>query len=390
MENIPDRDSLKYKEGNQLRTARWLVHAKATNGFKSPDFWIILALLAAFTYVYYNILTDYHDIYLVIFFYPLIYAAIAYRLRGVVISGLVVLGILLPQVFLFGYDSYALLRVLLFAVFTFLVSGLGATLLNYLEQQLEAYDEITSLNEKLNSYIDRLESTRKQLIQSEKLNAIGQLAASVAHEINNPLGGVLVYSKLLLKKLKGDSFDKKEAAESLSKIETAVNHCSYIIKSLLDFSRQSEPEFGPASMDNIMKEVMALTGHQAKMNRVKVSLGDMASLPGIIADANQLRQVFVNLIVNAIQAMPDGGELSIRGSTNENGWLKVSMEDTGYGISPGDMDRLFTPFFTTKEKGSGTGLGLAVSYGITERHGGRIEVQSEVGEGSTFTVCIPR
>jgi len=212
MENIPDRDSLKYKEGNQLRTARWLVHAKATNGFKSPDFWIILALLAAFTYVYYNILTDYHDIYLVIFFYPLIYAAIAYRLRGVVISGLVVLGILLPQVFLFGYDSYALLRVLLFAVFTFLISGLGATLLNYLEQQLEAFDEITSLNEKLNSYIDRLESTRKQLIQSEKLNAIGQLAASVAHEINNPLGGVLVYSKLLLKKLKGDSFDKKEAA----------------------------------------------------------------------------------------------------------------------------------------------------------------------------------
>ncbi|MFC2070597.1 sensor histidine kinase [Chloroflexota bacterium] len=390
MDNISNGDISSHRESKHIRTARWLVRIKAVGGFRCIHFWIILVLLAVLTYIYYAVLTGFHDIYLIIFFYPLIYTALVYRLRGVVIGGLAVLGILLLHTLLFNYDSYALARVLLFAGFTFLISSLVATLLNYLEKQLDAYYEIVILNDELNRYIERLENTQKQLIQAEKLNAIGQLAASVAHEINNPLGGVLVYNRLLIKKLTDDSLDKQEAVENLKKIEKAIAHCSHIIKSLLDFSRQSEPELAPVSLESITEEVMALVAHQAEMNRVRVSIGNMSTLPEIVADARQLQQVFVNLIVNAIQAMPDGGELSIQGSIDEDSWLKVSVEDTGCGILPEDMDKLFTPFYTTKEREKGTGLGLAVSYGIIERHGGRIEVQSKFGEGSTFTVRLPR
>ncbi len=389
MDDTPSRERLYHQESKQLRVTEWLLKAKATKGIRSPHFWIILGLLAAFGYIYYAILTAFHDIYVILFFYPLIYAAITYRLRGVIISGLVFLGILIPHALLFTHEPYSLVRSLLFALFAFLISGFGATLLNYLEFQWEAYKEIMSLNRELNNYIERLETTQKQLIQAEKLNAIGQLAASVAHEINNPLAGVLIYSKLLIKKIGGDSFDKEEALNNLSKIELAVNHCSRIIRSLLDFSRQSEPVLKPLKMSDVIDQGMFLVGHQAEMKKVEVIREEATSLPLVMGDSGQLQQVFINLIVNAIQAMPDGGKLMIKSSTDGDNRVRVSVQDTGHGIAPENMDKLFTPFFTTKDEVKGVGLGLAVSYGIIERHGGRIEVQSEVGKGSTFTVFLP-
>jgi two-component system NtrC family sensor kinase len=288
-----------------------------------------------------------------------------------------------------AHDPEALARSLVFALFAFLVSSLWATLLNYLEQQVEASRQILALNEELNIYIERLETTQRQLIQAEKLNAIGQLAASVAHEINNPLAGVLVYSQLLTKRLKSDSFDKAEAIANLAKIEAAVNHCSRIIRGLLDFSRQSEPKLQPVTTSSIIDQVMLLVGHQAEMNKVQVIREEAPSLPPVMADFGQLQQVLVNLVVNAVQAMPGGGKLTIHTSLDKDGWVEVAVEDTGHGIAPEHMDKLFTPFFTTKEQGKGVGLGLAVSYGIIERHGGKIEVKSEVGKGSTFTIRLP-
>jgi signal transduction histidine kinase len=345
--------------------------------------------MVVFGYIYYGVLTAYHDIYVILFFYPLIYAAITYRLRGVLVNGAVFLGILLPHALLVARDPEALARSLLYALFAFLVSSLWATLLNYLEHQLEASREILALNEELNRYIERLESTQRQLIQAEKLNAIGQLAASVAHEINNPLAGVLVYAKLMTKKLNSDSLDKAEAIANLAKIEAAVGHCSRIIRGLLDFSRQSEPKLQPVTMGSVIDQVMLLVGHQAEMNKVQVIREEMPSLPPVMADFGQLQQVFVNLVVNAVQAMPDGGKLTIRSLLDKDGWVKTAVADTGHGIAPEHMDKLFTPFFTTKEQGKGVGLGLAVSYGIIERHGGKIEVKSEVGKGSIFTVRLP-
>ncbi len=377
------------KGSPRLRIIELLVRAKATAGLRSAHFWVISGLMVAFGYIYYGVLTEFHDVYVILFFYPLIYAAIVYRLRGVIASGLVFLIILLPNALLFSYDLYSLIRSLLFALFAFLVSGLGATLLNYLEGQLEAYNEIVSLNEELNSYIERLESTQRQLIHAEKLNALGQLSASIAHEINNPLAGVLVYSKLLSKKIGNESFDREEALTSLSKIESAVSHCSNIIRGLLDFARQSEPVLQPVAISNVIEQVLSLTGHQAEMNGVEVKREETSSLPSIMADFGQLQQVFINLVINAIQSMPDGGKLTIRTSFNEDNNVTVSVQDAGYGIAAVNMEKLFTPFFTTKEQGKGIGLGLAVSYGIIERHGGKIEVQSEVGKGSTFTVYLP-
>jgi len=387
MTETSGREHLQQKESPQLRIIEWLLRAKAPAGLRSSHFWIILGLMAALGYIYYGVLTAFHDVYVILFFYPLMYAAIVYRLRGVMVSGLVFLGILLPHALFFAYEPYSLTRSLLFAVFAFLISGFGATLLNYLEQQLEAYEEILSLNEELNSYIERLESTQKQLIQLEKMDALGQLAAAVAHEINNPLAGVLVYSKLLSKKVGNDSFDKEEVLSDLSKIGSAVSHCSQIVRSLLDFARQSEPAFGPVTISRVINAAMSLVSHQAKMKDVEVIREDMPSLPLVTADYRQLQQVFINLVVNAIQAMPDGGKLTIRSSLGEDGWVRVSVQDTGSGMTPENLERLFTPFFTTKEKGSG--LGLAISYGIVERHGGKITVESEVGKGSTFTVHLP-
>lgn len=391
MTNIPGKEPLQQhqKESPQLAIVKWLLGAKGTARIWSPHFWIISALTAGLSYVYYGVLTSFHDVYVVLFFYPLIYAAIVYRLRGVVIGWLVFLCIFLPHALLFSSDFYSLARSLLFAAFAFPISTLVAAQLNYLERQFEAYQEILTLNEELNDYIERLQSTQRQLIQSEKMNALGQLAAAIAHEINNPLAGVLVYSKLLSKKVGSASFDKGEAVANLSKIESAVGHCSTLVRGLLDFARQSEPVLQPVVVSDVIDQVMFLVGHQAEMKHVEVIREEMSPPPSVIADSGQLQQVFVNLVVNAIQAMPDGGKLIIHTSLGEGGQIRVSVQDTGCGMPPENLEKLFTPFFTTKEKGQGIGLGLAVSYGIIERHNGSIEVQSEIGKGSTFTVHLP-
>lgn len=376
-------------ETRRLIIVERLVQAKVTRGLRSLHFWIILGLMVVLTLIYYTVLSDYYDLYVLLFFYPLIYAAIVYRMRGVIVSGGVFLIILLSHSLIISSTIPALVRSLLFAIFAFLISSLCATLLNYLEHQLEAYRTIVSLNKELNDYIQRLKSAERQLIQAEKLNAIGQLAASVAHEINNPLAGVLVYSKLLSKKINGGSISKEEILVNLAKIDAAVSHCSRITHGLLDFSRQSEPTLQAVSVAELMDRVMSLVGHQAEMSKVEVVREEAPSLPPVKADFGQLQQVFTNLAINAIQAMPDGGTLNISSSVDVDRWVKVSMQDNGYGIALENMDKLFTPFFTTKKEGKGVGLGLSVSYGIVERHGGKIQVQSEPGKGTVFTVYLP-
>ncbi len=386
---ILDRRSIDGGTSRRLKALRWLLEARATFGIRNWHFWIIIVLFIVFAYIYYDILTEYHDIYIILFFYPLLYAAIVFRLRGVIISGLVFLTILLPHALLSAYDPVALTRSLIFALFAFLISSLCATLLNYLEHQIEAYEHILSLNEELKTSLERLQSTQQQLIQVARLGAIGELAASVAHELNNPLAGVLVYTKLLEKKIQGESFNKSEALANLAEIETAINYCSGIIRGLLDFARQSPPLMRPVTISRTIDKAMSLVGHQARMKNIKVTREESSSLPLVIGDFNQLLQVFINLTVNAIQSMTEGGRLVIISRVGEEGWVEVSFRDTGCGISAENLEKLFTPFFTTKEDVKGVGLGLAVSHGIIERHGGRIEVESQEGHGSIFTVYLP-
>lgn len=385
---IPDREGFKEKDILPSGVTRRLLDAKATGGFRSPHAWIIAGIFAVFTFIYYGVLKSHHDIYVIIFFYPMISAAIVYRMRGVVVSGIAFLGIILPQALLFSHDLLSLLRTLIFALFAFLISALGATLLNYIEHQIEAYKEIVSLNEELNKYIERLQKTQQQLIHAARLSSIGELSAGVAHELNNPLAGVLVYTKLIKDKLAKDSYNKEQLMSSLSKIESAIEYCSGIIRGLLDFARQSPLLLGPVTVGRAIDKAMSLVELQAKIKRIEIKREDAPALPLVKADFNQMVQVLINLVVNGIDAMREGGQVTIS-TSGENGWVRISVSDTGCGITPENMDKLFTPFFTTKEEVKGVGLGLAISYGIVERHGGRIDVQSEVGKGSTFTVILP-
>ena len=372
-----------------FRITKWLLRAKVTTGLRSWHLIIITALFALFTYIYYGVLVSHHDIYIILFFYPLIYAAIVYRQRGVLTSGLVFLAILLPHAFLMADDMFSMARSLIFAMFAFLTSSLGATLLNYLEQQIFAYQEIVALNEELNNYVERLRTAQQQLIQAAKLSSLGQLAAAVAHELNNPLAGVLVYTKLMKERLASDSLDREKYRKNLEQIESAVDYCTGIIRGLLDFARQSPPLLRPVTIGRAIDKALSLVGHQAKTRRIEIVTDDSSLLPLVVADFNQLIQVFVNLIVNAVQAMNEGSKLTIDTSSSDDQWVRIGFRDTGCGISEENMEKLFTPFFTTKEEVKGVGLGLAVSHGIIERHGGTIEVESEVGKGSTFTVVLP-
>lgn len=356
---------------------------------RSPHFWIIAGVMVAFGLFYYGALRAYHDLYIILFFYPLMYAAITFRLRGVLISGIAFLAIVLPHGFLMAHDAYAVARTLLFALFAFLISSLGATLLNYLERQLESYREIVYLNEELNRYIEELQKTQRQLIHAERMNALGELSASVAHEINNPLTGVLVYAKLLTKKITTGNFGREEVTANLGKIETAVTYVSRIVRSLLDFARQTEPALKPVRVSDILDQVMTLVGHQAEQKLITVTRKEDAPVPPVMADFGQIQQVFVNLVVNAIQAMGEKGSLTISTGVT-NGYVRTSFTDTGTGITQENMEKLFTPFFTTKSEVRGVGLGLSVSHGIVERHGGKIEVQSQAEKGSTFTVLLPK
>ena len=236
--------------------------------------------------------------------------------------------------------------------------------------------------------LQELRATQEELIQAEKLTSLGQMAASIAHEVNNPLAGILVYTQLLTKKIAGDNISKEVALNYLSKMDSELTRSTRLIRNLLDFARQSPPALRLVDINDVINRALDLAAHSAELQNIQVIKELAPSLPNLTADFDQLQQVCTNLILNAIQAIPERGRLTLRTSASDS-WLKVEIEDTGCGISQENMHRLFTPFFTTKEKGKGVGLGLAVAYGIIQSHQGRIEVQSKEGEGTTFTVYLP-
>jgi PAS domain S-box-containing protein len=224
----------------------------------------------------------------------------------------------------------------------------------------------------------------QQIRNSEKLASVGKLAAGVAHEINNPLGGILN----CLYNLRKGGVPQARQEEYWASMEHGVRRVQKIVRQLLDFSQQHEPEFSPADINRIVEQVLVLTTHLFAPNRIKLETLLGQGLPSVIVDSHMIEQVLMNLILNAVQAMKNGGSLTIRTSVVE-GICLVEVGDTGSGIPPSVLPRVFDPFFTTKGEGEGTGLGLSVNLGIVERHGGKILVESEVGKGTTFTLCLP-
>jgi two-component system NtrC family sensor kinase len=233
-----------------------------------------------------------------------------------------------------------------------------------------------------------LSEAHEQLVRTEKLSSLGKLSASIAHEINNPLAGILTFAKLVSRTLaEGPPDEARRAAlqRNLALIERETQRCSTIVKNLLDFARERPMQ--PRSLDPRapLDEALSLVENQLKTHGIAIER-DLAAVPEVLADFGQLRQAFVNIAFNACEAMGDSGRLRVATRTAGEA-VEVLIEDTGPGIPPDRLSKIFDPFFTTKEKG--TGLGLSVVYGIVERHGGSIAVDSEVGRGTAFTIRLP-
>ncbi len=230
---------------------------------------------------------------------------------------------------------------------------------------------------------------QQQLIQSEKLSAIGELISGIAHELNNPLTGVMGYSQLL--QLRGDLDER--ARESLLKINNLALRCQKIVQNLLSFARKQKPERTLSDINEILDRTVELRNYELAVNNIEICRELDRGLPKTIADAHQLQQVFLNVLTNAEQAMLEAhgnGRLIIRTRTDQaNQRIVVEIVDDGPGIPESIITKIFDPFFTTKEVGKGTGLGLSLSYGIIKEHGGNIYARSRVGEGSTFVIELP-
>ena len=244
----------------------------------------------------------------------------------------------------------------------------------------------TTLENKVEERTKELVEIQAHLVQSEKLASIGKLAAGIAHEINNPLGGILIYSCLIL-----EETDKNNPHyENLKKIVKETTRCKDIVKGLLEFARPKEPEMGMVDMNELLNKSLTLMERQALFQNIDIRKSYEPGLPKIFADGAQLQQVFINIILNAAEAMNGNGALTLKTSVDTGrDMISIEFTDTGHGIREEDKKRLFEPFFSTKEVGKGTGLGLAISYGIVQKHRGAIEVHSEAGHGATFTVKLP-
>ena len=243
-----------------------------------------------------------------------------------------------------------------------------------------------TLEEKVQQRTEELAAMQARVAQSERLASLGMLAAGVAHEVNNPLGGILALTSLTVEDMPKDDPNR----ENLEEVIRQTERCRDIVKGLLEFSRQSKGKKEVVDLNKVLQDTLSLIGKQALFFNINVNCRLEPDLPPILADRSQFQQVFLNILMNAVQAMDERGTITVETRYRDAATsVEVAISDTGKGIPPAEIDRIFDPFFTTKEGGYGTGLGLSIAYGIVATHGGRISVQSEVGKGSIFTVRMP-
>lgn len=388
----------------ETRVINWALEQQRPRPlYRNPHFWTVAGLLAAFTVLYYaeqiglkqslpglsGFFTTVHDLHRGLFFIPIIYASLVFRMPGGAVSSLFFLMVMLPRALAFSPYPHPMARAIVFFVPATLLSLLITALLEHVKRARAARAQLADLHDELAESMVRLQESEEQLIQAEKLSSLGQMAASIAHEINNPLAGVLIYTQLIAKKLAQGTLDTDVALDYLAKMAREVDRSSRIIRNLLDFARPSELRLGDVDINQVLEDALGLVGHRAALGQIEVIQDLRPDLPKVYADYDQLRQVLVNLTLNAIQATPIEGRVTLRTRVTSDNMLTVIVEDNGHGISEENRRKLFTPFFTTKEKGEGVGLGLAVAKGIVEKHAGFIDVKSLEGEGATFTVSLP-
>ena len=255
---------------------------------------------------------------------------------------------------------------------------------------IEENNLLEAVTKKIAYIIDRKETFDKrkileeQLRHADRLATIGQLAAGIAHELNNPLGDILGFAQLASNHPDLD----EDVYQDLVKIVKSTLYAREIIKKVLYFGRQTHPKEAKTDLNKLIGEWIDFFESRCAKSGIQIVVERDEGLPNVNGDPAQLNQVFVNVVVNAIQAMPNSGTLTIK-TMSHNGWVSILVEDTGQGIEEENMNKIFLPFFTTKEVDEGTGLGLSVVYGIVNEHGGTIEVDSKKGQGSTFTIKLP-
>lgn len=250
---------------------------------------------------------------------------------------------------------------------------------------MRSEDELGAVITAINSMSEELKYREEQIIQSKKLASIGILTAGIAHELINPINNISMIAQTYAEVY--EKLGEEERVELMKKVEAETERMKEIIKNLLDFSKPKEPILMPADINSVIEKSLKLTQNSLNLSNIEVRLLLGEGIPRVFIDQNQIQQVFVNLVTNAVQAMPEGGNLVISTAYENRDFVKIRISDTGKGIPPEFLPHIFDPFFTTKE--GGTGLGLSVSYAIIKKHNGTIDVQSRIGEGTTFTIELP-
>jgi two-component system NtrC family sensor kinase len=245
--------------------------------------------------------------------------------------------------------------------------------------------ELGLLGTSFNNMVETLQRAQQELLHKDRLASMGQLAAGVAHEINNPLGTILLYSDVLCNEMTGD--DPRRA--DLKMIIDETNRCKTIVADLLNFARQHDVMAKVMNLHDLLDQVLKGLANQAKLDGIRVEKDYDPNLPFIMADPDQLRQVFIILLDNSAEAIENSGTITISTRQADEHWVDIRISDTGCGIAEENLSKVFTPFFTTKPLGQGTGLGLSIAYGIIKMHRGQINLQSKAGEGTTVTITLP-
>jgi two-component system NtrC family sensor kinase len=270
-----------------------------------------------------------------------------------------------------------------------------ASSFNAMSRQLrEARNEVNAwartLEDRVEQKTHELTGAHEEMSRVERMASIGKLAAVVAHEINNPLAGILTYAKLLKKRESKAQAGDRENIEMLDLIESESRRCGEIVRNLMTFGRPSSMNYEPADLNSILDRCKRLVNHQLELKNIELQLNLAKDLAPVRCDPGQIEQVLLALVMNAIDAMPEGGTLTLGAHKATSGTgAQLEVRDDGVGMPPEILKNMFEPFFTTKERGRGLGLGLAISRQIVERHQGRIDVKSEPGKGTAFTITLP-
>jgi signal transduction histidine kinase len=314
-------------------------------------------------------------------------ASAALTLKVVESGPLVLIGVLVA---FFGLIIYSIARALDGPIQRFkgYTSRIAAGDFSLISPARKYRDEFTDLALAVNEMLAELRAQQDRNVKAAKLAAVGTLTSGIAHELNNPLNNIAITTEALMEDL--PNLDDEEKWRLLQDIYFETERAGEIVKSLLDFTRKEKPEMVPLDLADVIQSTLRLAQNEMVINNVSFSSDLPHDLPRVKGAANQLRQVFLNLLLNAIQAMPGGGRLHLSAGCREEGRVCAEVRDEGVGIPPETLPRIFDPFFTTKEPGKGTGLGLSVSLGIVRKFGGDIQVTSEPGRGTVVHVCLPR